>query len=78
MKANLEFNLPEENEEFKTMLNAKKCRLALWEFSQGALRQVYKTGTFNNKKLTEDQWKLFDHIREEFYRVINEHDVDLE
>lgn len=44
MKGILEFNLPEDGEEFDTARNAAKYRAALWEISQLVFRPARKHG----------------------------------
>ena len=72
MKAVFEFNLPEDQNEYEVMSQASKTQSFLWEFSQ-QLRSWYKYG--HQFKDAED---AVDKIREEFYRLLNEHDVNLD
>jgi hypothetical protein len=72
MKAVFEFNLPEDQNEYEVMSQASKTQSFLWEFSQ-QLRSWYKYG--HQFKDADD---AVDKIREEFYRLLNEHDVNLD
>ena len=72
MKATFEFNLPEDQREYEVMGQASKAQAFLWEFSQ-QLRSWYKYG--HHFKDADD---AVDKIREEFYRLLNEHDVNLD
>lgn len=68
----LRFNLPEEQSEFDTAINAAKAKSMLWYFAQ-QLRSWQKHG--NDFKDADD---ALDKIREEFYRLVNEHGVELD
>lgn len=68
----LKFKLPEEKEEFDAASQAQSFKLMLWDFSN-QLRswQKYHHGFENaDHALTK--------IREEFYRLLNEHNVNLD
>ncbi len=72
MKATFEFNLPEDQHEYEIMLQATKSHSFLWDFSQ-QLRSWYKY--HNDFKDAND---ALDKIREEFHRLLNEHQVDID
>ena len=72
MKAVFVFNLPEDQNEYEVMSQASKTQTFLWDFSQ-QLRSWYKYG--HQFKDADD---AVDKIREEFYRLLNEHDVNLD
>jgi len=72
MKAVFEFNLPEDQREYEVMSQASKTQTFLWDFSQ-QLRSWYKYG--HQFKDADD---AVDKIREEFYRLLNEHNVNLD
>lgn len=72
MKAVFEFNLPEDQREYEVMIQASKAQAFLWDFSQ-QLRSWYKYG--HQFKDADD---AVDKIREEFYQLLNEHDVNLD
>ena len=44
MRATLSFNLPEEQEEFNTAVNAGKYKVALWDIGQEVFRPARKHG----------------------------------
>lgn len=71
-KAILEFNLPEEQSEFNDAINAARVKSMLWDFSQ-QLRSWYKY--HHDFKDADD---ALDNIREEFYRLLNEHNVEID
>jgi hypothetical protein len=73
MKATLEFNLPEEQEEFQLATNAVKWMSFAHQFEQ-YLRAEYK---YNEDKYNEDQYKTLVEIRETFYELLNEEGLSL-
>ena len=72
MKAILEFNLPEDQHEYNVVTQASKVQSFLWDFSQ-QLRSWYKY--HHDFKDADD---ALDKIREEFYRLLNEHEVNID
>lgn len=72
MKAIFEFNLPEDQREYEVMSQASKAQAFLWDFSQ-QLRSWYKYG--HQFKDADD---AVDKIREEFYQLLNEHEVNID
>lgn len=72
MKAIFEFDLPTDEREYKLMNQAIRMQQAFWDINE-ALRSWNKYG---------HQIKDADHavqqIREEFYRIINEYEVDID
>jgi hypothetical protein len=72
MKAVFEFDLPEDQHKYEVMSQAQKTQSFLWEFSQ-QLRSWYKYGhTF------KDADDALNKIRDEFYRLLNEHEVNID
>jgi hypothetical protein len=72
MLVKFEFNLPEDQHEYEVMSQAQKAQSFLWEFSQ-QLRSWYKYGhTF------KDADDALSQIRDEFYRLLNEHEVNID
>jgi hypothetical protein len=69
-KAILRFNLPDEEEEWRMTLNARKYYLALWDLSQ-KLRSKLKY-----EELTEEEYKIYDQVRDMFWECLRENDVD--
>ena len=72
MKATFEFNLPEDQHEYDVMNQSSKVQSFLWDFSQ-QLRSWYKY--HNDFKDAND---ALDKIREEFHRLLNEHQVNID
>ena len=73
MKAILEFNLPEEQEEFQLATNAVKWMSFAHQFEQ-YLRAEWK---YNEDKYNEDQYKTLEQIREKFYDLLTEEGLSL-
>lgn len=72
MKAIFEFNLPEDQHEYDVMNQASKMQRFLWEFSE-QLRSWQKYGhKFENADDAVEK------IREEFYALINNYEVNLD
>jgi hypothetical protein len=72
MKATLTFNLPEEQIEFDTAIQASAAKSMLWDFAQ-QLRSWQK----HHNDFTSSNDAL-DKIREEFYKLLNEHNVNID
>lgn len=72
MKATFEFNLPEDQHEYEVMNQASKMQSFLWDFSQ-QLRSWYKY--HHDFKDAND---ALNQIRDEFYRLLNDHEVNID
>lgn len=72
MLVKFEFNLPDDQREYDVMSQALKIQSFLWDFSQ-QLRSWYKY--HHNFKNADD---ALNQIRDEFYRLINEHEVNID
>jgi len=67
-----EFNLPEDQRDYEITSQATKMQTFLWDYSQ-QLRAWYKYGhTF------KDADDALDKIREEFYRLIEESQINID
>jgi hypothetical protein len=71
-KVIFEFNLPEEQREYEVASQANKMQSFLWEYSQ-QLRTWYKYG--HHFKDADD---ALNKIREEFYKLLNEEEVNID
>lgn len=71
MKATLEFNLPEENEEFEMKINAGKYYCALEDLRE-FLRSKLKHGD-----LPPETEAVYEEVREKFYDVLKDNEVEL-
>lgn len=68
MRASFEFDLPDENEEYKMHVKASDVHCAVWSFAEW-IRGVCKHGNPNDFNA--------DKCREKFYECLREYDVDL-
>ena len=71
-KVTIEFNLPEDQSYYDVVNQSPRMLALLWDLSQ-KLRSWQKYG--HDFKDAND---ALDKIREEFYKLINEHDVNIE
>ena len=72
MIVKFEFNLPEDQRDYEITSQATKMQTFLWDYSQ-QLRAWYKYGhTF------KDADDALDKIREEFYRLIEESQINID
>lgn len=70
--ATLKFNLPEEQHDFDNAINAGHVKTALWNFEN----QLRSWSKYHHDFTNADD--ALEKIREEFYRCMNEYNVDLE
>jgi hypothetical protein len=71
-KAILEFNLPDEQHEYNVVTQASRVQSFLWDFSQ----QLRAWDKYHHDFKDADD--ALDKIREEFYRLLNEHNVEID
>lgn len=71
MKATLEFNLPEDQNEYDTVNQAYKMQSFISDLEQ-LLRSWSKHG-----HPFEDADKAVESMREQFYKLSDQHDIDL-
>jgi len=74
MKAILEFNLPEDQVDFKLANDAGKMHAALWEYNEW-LRQILKHTPDN---ITDEQIAIYAECREHLLDVLNDNNVNLD
>ena len=72
MKATLTFNLPEEDHEYRNVVEGAKMRSILWEFDQW-LRAKLKY-----EELSDGQYDAFKASRDELRRLLIEENIDLD
>jgi len=72
MKAILEFDLPEENDDFRYAINGKNYKSAIWDFDQ-LLRSEIKY-----KDLSEDTYKAYKYCREELRKILEQDNLFIE
>lgn len=71
MKATLEFNLPEEREEYGLCNQASSLHCALWDFAQ------FLRGKIKYETLTEEQYAVYEEVRTKFYETLADHNLEL-
>jgi hypothetical protein len=71
MKAKLIFNLPEDQNEWENAVNANAMYCALWNIQQ-ELRTLWKY-----EELSEDEWKIVERIRNKFFDILEENNINL-
>ena len=72
MKAVFEFQLPEDEHEYQIMNQANKMHSMLWDFAQ----QLRSWRKYHND--FENANDALDKIREEFYRLLQIHEVNID
>jgi hypothetical protein len=74
MKAILEFNLPEDREEFETASNAEKWWSVAWEMNQWLRGQI----KYPPDEMSDDKLEAFEECREKLRELIDEYNLDLD
>lgn len=72
MKAKLTFNLPEDKYEWENAIRADAMFCALWDLSQ-ELRTLWKY-----EELSEEEWNMVERIRDKFYEILSDHNINLD
>lgn len=72
MKAKLTFDLPEDKYEWENAMRADAMFCALWDLSQ-ELRTLWKY-----EELSEEEWNMVERIRDKFYEILSEHNINLD
>lgn len=82
MKSILEFNLPEENEEFKLALKGVSMSIALSEIANDIFRPARKHG-YNDKELNDlieknpDAEEIIGMLEKKFYEILEENEITI-
>ena len=71
MKATLTFDLPEEQEEFELASNAVNYSIALSDIDN------YLRSKIKYADLTEEQYKVYEEIREQLWCYINDNGIKM-
>lgn len=72
MKAFLEFDLPEDNMEFKAAINGSNYKSAIWEYDQW-LRAEMKYGELDKKI-----YEAYDTCRKELRKILEQDNLFIE
>jgi len=70
MKAILEFNLPEDQDDYRLHCAAREMYLALWDIGAWLRDQ--------EKYHPDDEWPKLDKIRDRFYEILDTRNIDLD
>ena len=71
MKAIIEFELPEDQEEYEKANNANKMYMALWDIKQ-LLRSKLK---YNSDGLNDEQLEQWEAMRGDFFDILENNDL---
>jgi len=71
MKAKLEFELPEDREEFNLAVNGNNWHDAMYELDQW-LRGKIK---YNNEEFTETEEELLQTVRDQLHEVLDDNSI---
>lgn len=71
MKAILEFELPEDQEEYEYAVNAEKMYSALYDINQ-LIRSKLK---YNPDSLTDIEFKQWEIMQDKFYLILDEQNI---
>jgi hypothetical protein len=74
MKATIEFNLPEDEEQYQIANNAGKMYLALWDIKQ-LFRSTLK---YNPTGLNEKELEQWEAMREKFFEILDNNDLNID
>ena len=74
MKAIIEFELPEDIEEYEMANNASKMYMALWDIKQ-LFRSKLK---YNSDGLNDEQLEQWEAMRGEFFEILDNNDLKLD
>lgn len=74
MKATLEFNLPEDQQDFQMAVNATKFWSVLYELDQ-ELRSKTK---YAPDDLPQDKYDAYQEVRDRMYELMNEYNISLD
>lgn len=73
MKAIIEFELPEDIEEYEMANNASKMYMALWD-----IRQLFRSKLkYNSDGLDDEQLTQWEIMQDEFYVILDNNDLKL-
>ncbi len=74
MKAIIEFELPEDQEEYEKANNANKMYMALWD-----IRQLFRSKLkYNSDGLNDEQLEQWEAMRGDFFDILENNDLKLD
>jgi flagellum-specific peptidoglycan hydrolase FlgJ len=72
MKAVLEFDLPDENDDFRYAINGKKYKDAIWDYDQLLRSEI------RYKELSKETLKAYEFCREELRKILEQDNLIIE
>ena len=73
MKATIEFELPEDQDQYEIANNASKMYLALWDIKQLFRSKLkYNSDGLNSEQL--EQWEI---MQDEFFEILDNNDLKI-
>ena len=74
MKAIIEFELPEDQNEYEKANNANKMYMALWD-----IRQLFRSKLkYNSDGLNDEQLEQWEAMRGDFFDILDNNDLKLD
>lgn len=73
MKATLEFNLPDDQDDFRDAVNGQKWTLVIWDFDQHLRSQIKY-----NDNLSPEEYKIYEEIRDLLWEKIGKEGLSLD
>jgi len=74
MKAILEFELPEDEQEYEMANNASKMYMALWD-----IRQLFRSKLkYNSDGLNDEQLEQWEEMRGNFFDILDNNNLNLD
>ena len=74
MKAIIEFELPEDQEEYQMANDASKMYMALWD-----IRQLFRSKLkYNSDGLNDEQLEQWEAMRGDFFDILDNNDLKLD
>jgi hypothetical protein len=69
MKVTIEFNLPDDEYEYRNSVKANEMYNALWDIKQ-ELRKALKYGELN-----ESEYKTMESMQDKFFEILNDYEI---
>lgn len=69
MKVTIEFNLPDDEYEYRNSVKANEMYNALWDMKNN-LRNTLKYG-----ELSDSEYKTMESIQDRFFEILNEYEI---
>lgn len=71
-KAKLEYNLPEETEDFNLAQKGSSYKYFIDEFDNKFFRSAVKYNSIFGREVTDDEYKFIEQLREEYWNLYRE------